>query len=154
MVLDDTRIRIDTNTIKKPTEAIYYNNNSSTLHYLGDAIPATTTIKKAPNKKIAERDKMARRIELLDIPSSTATPKKTKKTIPPSPPVQKNAPAVTLSPPTPNELKYPIRVRILQRLALQPRSLIELVKSLNRKQPEKCDQLEVKRILETVKLFV
>ncbi|KAI8334048.1 hypothetical protein BD560DRAFT_414789 [Blakeslea trispora] len=152
LVLDDTRIRIDTNTIKKPTEAIYYNNNSSTLHYLGDAMAATTSIKKVPNKKVAEQDTIARRIELLDIPSSAEKPvqkKPSKKTIPPPVPTSITPPVKPFSP-TPSELKYPIRVRILQRLALQPRSLIELVKSLNRKQPEKCEQLEVKRILETV----
>ncbi|RCH79979.1 hypothetical protein CU098_006065, partial [Rhizopus stolonifer] len=92
-------------------------------------------------------------------PSSTPTPPIKQNSTPPIkqsstptlPVTQKTPSQKTVSESKyPNESKYPIRVRIIQRLALQPWSLIELVKSLNRKQQEKCEQLEVKRILESV----
>ncbi|CAO0803738.1 unnamed protein product [Mucor circinelloides] len=193
LVLDDARIRLDTmkgSTSPRAADATYYNNNSSTLHYLGDTVLATPTIrkiqeeKKPKSKESAEqRDKVTR---LLDIPSTAAPaenkPKTTsslkksssnKKSKPnssipatPTTPVSSSSsssraghktlkssksfdPPVTKTT-SPSEEKYSMKSRILQRLAIQPWSLIEMTKSLNRSQLERCEQLEVKHILDMV----
>ncbi|CEP16183.1 hypothetical protein [Parasitella parasitica] len=200
LVLNDARIRLDTmkGSTSPKADATYYNNNSSTLHFIGDTILATPTIKKIVEKKhtkesIEQRDKVARRIELLDVPSSTdnssrspstkaakisanlkksSSSKKSKSasnnnnyiptpTTPSSSSKGSNTPQKTFksSKPfdplvtktsLPSEEKYSMKTRILQRLAIQPWSLIEITKSLNRSQLERCEQLEVKHILDMV----
>jgi hypothetical protein len=161
----------------------------------------------SPPKNV-EREKMARHIELLDIPStsSSSTPNSPHKLpvkstnnhnshnnkkaaaadksssnshnnnnnniptpLPRTPqqqqqPRQKTAkppPVKSYSPPvnsnTPSESKYSTRMRVLHRLALQPWSLIELTKSLNRTNSsprEKLEQLDVKHILDTVSFHI
>ncbi|KAK4519232.1 uncharacterized protein ATC70_009464 [Mucor velutinosus] len=197
LVMDDARIRLDTmkgSKSPRAADATYYNNNSSTLHYLGDTVVATPIIRKIQEEKkpkakdsAEQRDKVTR---LLDIPSTTATSttapetkskttsslkkpssnKKSKPTnsIPPTPTTPLSAsssssratqktlkssksfdPAVTKTT-APSEEKYSMKSRILQRLAIQPWSLIEMTKSLNRSQLERCEQLEVKHILDMV----
>ncbi|KAL0142229.1 hypothetical protein V8B55DRAFT_1496098 [Mucor lusitanicus] len=193
LVLDDARIRLDTmkgSNSPRAADATYYNNNSSTLHYLGDTVVATPFIRKIQEDKkprskdsAEQRDKVAR---LLDIPSTTTAsktssslkkssssnskkPKSTSNSIPPTPTTPLSASSSSSSrathktskssksfdPPVtkttaPSEEKYSMKSRILQRLAIQPWSLIELTKSLNRSQLERCEQLEVKHILDMV----
>ncbi|KAL9541196.1 hypothetical protein MBANPS3_009261 [Mucor bainieri] len=200
LVMDDARIRLDTmkgSTSPRAAHATYYNNNSSTLHYLGDTVVATPSIRKIqedkkprPKESAEQRDKVAR---LLDIPSTTTTSaletktktpsslrksssststkkSKSSSSIPPTPTTPLSASSSSSSsraahktsksakpfePPVtktsaPSEEKYSMRSRILQRLAIQPWSLIEMTKSLNRSQLERCEQLEVKHILDMV----
>lgn len=195
LVLDDARIRLDTmkgSTSPRAADATYYNNNSSTLHYLGDTVLATPTIRKIQDEKkpkskesAEQRDKVTR---LLDIPS-TAAPAENKPTTTSSlkksssnkkPKLNSSIPATPTTPvsssssssravhktlkssksfdppvaktTSPSEEKYSMKSRILQRLAIQPWSLIEMTKSLNRSQLERCEQLEVKHILDMVKI--
>ncbi|KAI7899345.1 uncharacterized protein BX663DRAFT_211257 [Cokeromyces recurvatus] len=137
LVMKDVRIKINENKEEKNATAIYYNNNSSTLHYLGNAIP--TTVEKVQIKKL-ENVKRKDNIPNVTKPSPLI---KAKSNVPstPSRASQKQS--------FPEE-KYSLRMRILQRLALHPWSINELVKSLNRTQHEKCDQLEITDILEKV----
>ncbi|KAI8636607.1 hypothetical protein BD408DRAFT_425883 [Parasitella parasitica] len=198
LVLSDARIRLDAmkGSASPKADATYYNNNSSTLHFIGDSILATPTIKKIEEKKrtkesVEQRDKVARRIELLDIPSTTdnSSPSPSSKTAKTTASLKKsssakrsksngnsniptpssssrgsNAPQKTsksskssksFDPPmtrtsSPSEEKYSMKTRVVQRLAIQPWSLIEITKSLNRSQLERCEQLEVKHILDMV----
>lgn len=193
--MDDARIRLDTmkgSTSPRAADATYYNNNSSTLHYLGATVVATPTIRKIQEDKkprskdsAEQRDKVAR---LLDIPSTTTPSSETKSkttsslkksssskksksssNIPPHTPTTPLSASSSSSraahktskslksfdPPVtkttaPSEEKYSMKSRILQRLAVQPWSLIEMTKSLNRSQLERCEQLEVKHILDMV----
>ncbi|GAN09315.1 hypothetical protein MAM1_0258c08840 [Mucor ambiguus] len=196
IVMDDARIRLDTmkgSTSPRAATATYYNNNSSTLHYLGDTVVATPTVRKIQEEKkpkskdsAEQRDKVTR---LLDIPSTTTAStapetksktisslkkssinkkSKSSSSIPPTPTTPLSASSSSsrathktskstksFDPPVtkttaPLEEKYSMKSRILQRLAIKPWSLIEMTKSLNRSQLERCDQLEVKHILDMV----
>lgn len=191
--MNESRIHLNYKQDSKastPT-AVYYNNNGSNLHFLGEAVPATTSVSKIHKE---EKPAVETQKALIDIPHSdiTASPplpslksanqtkaplKKStkaatsstnvnqKKQKPvsniPSTPLQPNHSRATATTPqkTPKPSKaeleegFSVRTRIIQRLALQPRSVAEIVKSIDRTQQAKCDQLEIKDILEHVSCY-